>query len=167
MHQRQRLERPPLPHEGEVVRNPDVRRTGALARSRRFAGAAPRIDIRHPPDRARLDQEEDVAEGEPGPHVEDETEAQGKEGRPEDPVGDPAGVEMPEARVEERKDPRCFADPLPSDLPQEAVALVQTSGTVAAPLLLARAQNLAENAILVAGPEEVFRAEEIDKGTTH
>ena len=103
-----------------------------------------------------------MAEGDPGSHVEDETEAQGKEGRPEDPVGDPARVEMPEPRVDERKDPRRFTDPLPPDLPQETVALVEPAGAVPAPLLLARAQDLAENAILVAGSEKVFRAEGID-----
>ena len=102
-----------------------------------------------------------MAEGEPGPHVEYETEAQGKEGRPEDPVGDPAGVEMSEARVDERKDPRRFADPLPPDLPQEAVSLADPAGAVPAPLLLARAQDIAEDAILVAVAEELFREEEI------
>jgi hypothetical protein len=68
---------------------------------------------------------------------------------------------MPEARVDERKDPRRFADPLPPDLPQETVALFEPAGAFPAPLLLARAQDLAENAILVAGSEEVFREEKI------
>jgi len=66
---------------------------------------------------------------------------------------------MPEARVNERKDPRHFADPLPPDLPQKTVALVQPAGAVPTSVLLSRAQDLAENAILVAGSEEVFRAE--------
>ena len=104
-----------------------------------------------------------MAEGDPGSHVEDETKTQGKEGRPEDPGGDPARVKMPEPRVDERKDPRRFADPLPPDLPQETVALVEPAGAVPTPLLLARTQDLAENTILVAGSEEVFRAEGIYK----
>ncbi len=161
VHQRQRLERPPLPHERDVVRNTDVGRAGALARSHRFAWAAPRVDMRHPPDRARLDHQEAVAEGDPGPDVEDEAEAQRKEGRPEETVGDPAGVKMPESRVDERQGSRRFPDPLPPDLPQETVALVEPAGAFPAPLLLARAQDLAEHAILVAGSEKVFRAEEI------
>jgi len=65
---------------------------------------------------------------------------------------------MPEARVDERKDPRRFADPFPPDLPQETIALVKPAGAVPAPLLLARTRDLAENAILVSGSEEVFRA---------
>ena len=100
-----------------------------------------------------------MAEGDPGPDTEDENEAQGKEGRPEDPVGDPSGVEMPEARVDERKDPRRFADPLPPDLPQQTVALAKPAGAVPTPILLARAQDLAEDAILVSGSKEVFRTE--------
>jgi len=70
---------------------------------------------------------------------------------------------MPKSRVDERKDPRRFADPLPPDLPQETVALVEPAGAVPTPLLLARTQDLAENTILVAGSEEVFRAEGIYK----
>jgi hypothetical protein len=68
---------------------------------------------------------------------------------------------MPEAGVKERKEPRRFADPLPPDLPQETVALAEPAGAVPAPLLLARAHDLAENAILIAGSEEVFREEKI------
>ena len=103
-----------------------------------------------------------MAEGDPGPDVEEENEAQGKEGRPEDPAGDPARIEMPEPRVDERKEPGRFTDPFPSDLPQETVALVEPAGAFPAPLLLSRAQDLAEDAILVAGSEKVFRAEGID-----
>jgi len=68
---------------------------------------------------------------------------------------------MSEARVQQREFSRGPTDPLPADLPQETVALVEPTGAVPAPLLLARARNLAENAILVAGSEEVFRAEGI------
>ena len=68
-------------------------------------------------------------------------------------------VEMPESRVDERQDPRRFPDPRPPDLPLETVALALPAGAVPAPLLLARAQDLAEHAILVAGTEKVFRTE--------
>ncbi len=104
-----------------------------------------------------------MSEGDPGSHFEDETQDQWKEGRPEDAVGDPARVEMPEPRVYEGEDPRHFTDPLPPDLPQETVALVEPAGALPAPFLLARTQDLAENAILVAGLEQVFRAEGIDQ----
>jgi hypothetical protein len=70
---------------------------------------------------------------------------------------------MPEPRVDERKDARGFTRPLPSDLPQKPVALVEPAGAVPAPLLLARAQDFAENAILVTGSEKVFRTEGIDQ----
>jgi len=148
-------------HHASKVDSPSgtaVRTAELMGQARGDLGpvAAPHVD-----QRARLDHQEAVAEGDPGPDVEDEAEAQRKEGRPEETVGDPAGVKMPESRVDERQDSRRFPYPRPPDLPQETVALLEPAGAFPAPLLLARAQDLAEHAILVAGSEKVFRAEEI------
>jgi len=65
------------------------------------------------------------------------------------------------ARVDQRELPRRPQDPLTPDLPQEAVALTEPAGAVPAPILIARAMDVAEDAILVAVSKEVLRVKEI------
>src|SRR3989304_5067668 len=56
---------------------------------------------------------------------------------------------------------RVPTDPLPVDLPEEAVALVHPADAANAPLLLPLAFDLAQEAILVPELKKVFRPEEI------
>ena len=65
-------------------------------------------------------------------------------------------MEMPEAGIDQGRGGGVAANPLPVDLPKETVALPHLPGTASAPLLFPLPLHLAEQAILVPEPEEVF-----------
>ena len=101
--------------------------------------------------------------GRPPPGALHQYRRQREEGGPEDPREIPAAGKVAGAGVGQGYPCRVPTDPLPVDLPEEAIALVHPADAANAPLLLPLAFDLAKEAILVPELEKVFRPEKVHK----
>jgi hypothetical protein len=102
-----------------------------------------------------------VAGDEPLPDVQREAECQGKERCPEQAGRIPFRVDVAQPRKSQGQEARRATDPLPADLVEKALPLVETPRAVLAALLLPLPFRVAEDAILVSRRRRFSGAEKI------